>query len=80
MNHVQIRGHHKVADKREDATYRVVEQPNEYIPVYEVHLLDGTGRVRHLHRNLLWPIAMGDGIGAVDSHDGGSGGSSSTHS
>lgn len=49
-------GKHKLADKWETAPYVVLSKPNPDIPVFDVQLEDGSGRVRTLHRNHLLPI------------------------
>jgi transposase InsO family protein len=53
---VRFDGKHKLANKWEDDIYIVTDQPNENIPVYTVVKENGLGRVRTLHRNLLFPI------------------------
>ena len=53
---VAFDGKHKIADRWEEDTYRIVSQPNVEIPVYVVQKENGEGRKRTLHRNLLLPI------------------------
>jgi transposase InsO family protein len=53
---VAFMGKHKIADKWEEDTYIVADQPNADIPVYTVVRENGNGRRRILHRNLLLPI------------------------
>ena len=60
-DHVLVRrlastGRSKLADRWESDVYIVNNQPNEDIPVYQVKKIDGSGRVRTIHRNLLRPI------------------------
>ncbi|KAK6169382.1 hypothetical protein SNE40_020448 [Patella caerulea] len=49
-------GRHKLADKWEDKPYKIVRQPNEGIPVYELLEVGGKRR-RILRRNHLLPIS-----------------------
>jgi transposase InsO family protein len=49
-------GKHKIADRFEEGTFVVLEQPNEDLPVYVLQREDGKGRKRTLHRNHLLPI------------------------
>ena len=51
-------GKHKIADRWEDESYAVLEQPNPDIPVYVVCREDKVGPKRTLHRNLLLPIGQ----------------------
>lgn len=55
---VAFTGKHKLEDKWEKDVYVVVEQPNTDIPVYTVSKENNTGRVRVLHRNLLFPLSL----------------------
>ncbi|VDI39873.1 Hypothetical predicted protein [Mytilus galloprovincialis] len=59
---VAFEGKHKIADKWEEDTYRIVRQPNKDIPVYVVQKENGEGRKRTLHRNLLLPIGHLPGL------------------
>ena len=59
---VAFDGKHKIADRLEEDTYRIVKQPNVDIPVYVVQKENGEGRKRTLHRNLLLPIGHLPGI------------------
>lgn len=59
---VAFEGKHKIADKWEQDTYRIVRQPNSDIPVYVVQKENGEGRKRTLHRNLLLPIGHLPGL------------------
>ena len=52
-----FQGRSKLADKWESEVYRVVNQPNDDIPVYTVKRIDGRGKSRTLHRNVLRPIS-----------------------
>ena len=47
---------HKLADRWEEEIWVVIAQPNFTIPVYSVRKLDGSGRLRTLHRNMLLPV------------------------
>ena len=53
---VAFDGKHKLADKREEAVYKVLDKPNSDIPVYVVQKEDKTGKKRTLHGNLLLPL------------------------
>lgn len=53
-----FKGRHKLEDRWEKDQYVVLEQPNAEIPVYTVQHEDGKGKIRTLHRNLLFPIAL----------------------
>ena len=50
---VAFDGKHMLADKWEEAVYKVLDKPNSDIPVYVVQKEDKTGKKRTLHRNLL---------------------------
>ncbi len=56
VKRVAFDGKHKLADKWEEDTYRIVRQPNDAIPVYVVQKENGEGKKKTLHRNLLLPI------------------------
>ena len=53
---VGLQGKNKLADRWEEELCVVTSQPNASIPVFTVRQLDGRGRVRTLHRNLLLPV------------------------
>ena len=53
---VAFKEKHKLADKWAQEPYKVLGQPNSYIPEFTVQRVDGEGRKRNLHRNLLLPI------------------------
>ena len=46
----------KLSDKWEREPYKVLGQPNPYIPVFTVQRGGGEVRKRNLHRNLLLPV------------------------
>ena len=52
-------GKHKLADRWEEAVYKVVKKPNSDIPVYVVKK-DKTENKRTLHRNVLRPLQSRD--------------------
>ena len=56
VRQVGIQGKHKLADRWEEEIWVVTAQPNSTIPVYSVRRLDGSGRLRTLHRNMLLPV------------------------
>lgn len=51
-----------MADKWENDPYVVINQPNDDIPVYRVKKQNGEGKIRVLHRNLLFPICSSSNI------------------
>ena len=53
---VAFDGKHKIADRWEEEPYVIIRQLNNNIPVYEVKKINGKGRKRTLHRNLLLPV------------------------
>ena len=53
-----VKGKHKLGDKWEQEVYIVLEQPNQDIPVYSIQREDKKGRVRVIHRNLLFPLSL----------------------
>ena len=53
VRQVGLQGKHKIADRWEEEVYVVTTQPNASIPVFTVRQLDGKGRSRTLHRNML---------------------------
>ena len=53
---VGLVGKQKLADKWEEPIYVVTTQPNADIPVYGIRRIDGVGRKRVLHRNMLLPV------------------------
>ena len=53
---VAFDGKHKIADRWEEEPYVIIRQLNNNIPVYEVKKVNGKGRKRTLHRNLLLPV------------------------
>ena len=55
---VGLTSKHKLADKWESETYRIVKKPDPEMPVYVVHRCDGTGNDRTLHRNMLFPLSL----------------------
>ena len=55
---VAFKGKHKIEDKWEKEAYIVLEQPNQDIPVFCVQKENGSGRIRTLHRNLLFPLYL----------------------
>ena len=56
IRNLGLKGKHKLADKWEQNTYLVLEQPVEDIPVFKVKREDGVGRTKILHRNQLLPF------------------------
>ena len=55
---VGLQGKHKLADKWEPDTYRIVDRPKPNMPVYVVQKTSGQGRRRTLHRNMLLPLTL----------------------
>ena len=56
VRQVGFQGKHKIADRWEEDVYVVTTQPNPSIPVFTVRQLEGKGRPRTLHRNMLLPV------------------------
>ena len=56
VRQVGFQGKHKIADRWEEDVYVVTTQPNPSIPVFTVCQLEGKGRPRTLHRNMLLPV------------------------
>ena len=56
VRQVGFQGKHKIADRWEEDVYIVTTQPNPSIPVFTVRQLEGKGRPRTLHRNMLLPV------------------------
>ena len=53
---VGLKGKQKLADRWEEEVCVVTSQPDTSIPVFMVRQLDGRGRSRTLHRNMLLPV------------------------
>ena len=53
---VGLKGKQKLADRWEEEVWVVTAQPDTSIPVFMVRQLDGRGRSRTLHRNMLLPV------------------------
>ena len=56
VRQVGPQGKHKISDYWEEEVYMVTTQPNPSIPVFTVWQLNGKGRFRTLHRNMLLPV------------------------
>ena len=56
VRQVGFQGKHKIADRWEEDVYVVTTQPNPFIPVFTVRQLEGKGRPRTLHQNMLLPV------------------------
>ena len=56
VRQVGFQGKHKIADRWEEDVYVVTTQPNPSIPVFTIRQLEGKGRPRTLHRNMLLPV------------------------
>ena len=53
---VGLKGKQKLVDRWEEEVWVVTSQPDTSIPVFKVRQLDGRGRSRTLHRNMLLPV------------------------
>ena len=53
-----FKGKHKIQDRWENATYEVLNQVDSKIPVYQVKVANGGGKIRTLHRNMLFPLVI----------------------
>ena len=49
---------HKISNRRENIPDHVIQCIGAHLPVYKVQLVDDSTKVRILHRNLLFPLAM----------------------
>ena len=58
LKRVGFTGKHKLENRWEEEVYVILEQPHENIPVYRIQREDGKGRVKTVHRNLLFPLAL----------------------
>ena len=59
VRNVTQRGKQKIADKREDVPYVVIDQPNTEIPVYDVKKdQPSSKRIRCVHRKMLLPLGI----------------------
>ena len=56
IRNVAFTGKHKLADRWQEDVYVIKNQPNPEIPVFELQLESGKGKIKTLHRNLLLPI------------------------
>jgi hypothetical protein len=56
VRNVGLKGKNKLADRWKEDVYIVQAQTDEQIPVYQVKLEHGKGKLKTLHRNLLLPI------------------------
>ena len=56
LRQIGLQGKNKLADRWQEEVYVVTAQPNASIPVFSVRRLDGHGKVKTVHRNLLLPV------------------------
>ena len=56
LRQIGLQGKNKLADRWQEEVYVVTSQPNASIPVFSVRRLDGRGKVKTVHRNLLLPV------------------------
>ena len=56
LRQIGLQGKNKLADRWQEEVYVVTSQPNASIPVFSVRRLDGHGKVKTVHRNLLLPV------------------------
>ena len=56
LRRLGLQGKNKLADRWEEEVFVVTSQPNTSIPVFTIRQLDGNGRSRTVHRNLLLPV------------------------
>jgi transposase InsO family protein len=56
VRNVGLKGKHKLADRWQSDVFKIVGKPNPGIPVYQIQLQNGKGKVRTVHRNLLLPL------------------------
>ena len=50
-----LKGKHKIANKWQKEVFLVVDQIDPSIPVYQIQPETGKGRLRTVHRNLIFP-------------------------
>ena len=55
---VGLNGKQKLANRWENEPYKIVDKPDNEMPVYNVQRSNGTGPRRTLHRNMLLPLAL----------------------
>ena len=51
---------HKISNRWENNPYHVIEYIGGHLPVYKVQLVGENTRFRVLHRNLLFPLTIGN--------------------
>ena len=56
LRQIGLQGKNKLADRWQEEVYVVTSQPNASIPVFSVRRLDGKGKAKTVHRNLLLPV------------------------
>ena len=56
LRQIGLQGKNKLADRWQEEVYVVTSQPNTSIPVFSVRRLDGRGKVKTVHMNLLLPV------------------------
>ena len=65
---VGLKGKQKLADRWEEEVWVVTSQPDTSIPVFKVRQLDGRGRSRTLHRNMLLPVKSVPSVPSTERH------------
>ena len=57
LRHTAFKGKHKIQDRWEYIIYEVIEQPVGKMPVFKVKPIEGDGKMKVVHRNLLLPLS-----------------------
>ena len=56
LKRTAFHGKHKIRDRWEKSTFKVIAQPDKSIPVFKVTALDDPMKEKTVHRNLILPI------------------------
>ena len=67
VKNVGLRGKHKIADRWEQDVYVIKDMPDPNLPVYAIQKEGSNSKPRHVHRNLLLPLALPCSIPVVSS-------------
>ena len=54
LERVSLTRKHKIADTLEEEPYRILDKPNDDIPMFRVTREDGVGQIRPLHRTCFF--------------------------
>ena len=56
LQHTAFKGSHKIQDMQEKNLFEVISQPFHRIPVFKGIPLEGYGKLKIVHNNLLWSV------------------------